>query len=608
MKTFHDWLVRGSVLFLIVAVTYFSRFPHPDYTDWATAREAVAAGPPDSIDVAVVWPHDQAQSDAFLQGVQLAVSHVNADGGVTILGEDGRIHQLPLRTHDVNEAAGSASDVVATARAIAANPDVQAVVGHRGADAIRASIIYNASGTLFISPASVSSELTRHEFPFVFAMASPADEIAKFMVDAARQEPKDIRLAIVYPSLLKKSSPPLDVPRQIQRQLQKLIESLGVNLTVDVAVATTFSRASGDSKSVVADLLRDRSRFDTALILDVLPDARSLRYDIEAAFADAGLSEKVIVDMDDLDWAREKYFYTDFTPELEQSLYAEAAALVLRSVRYSVAVLVADSMAGEPISTHLASRIHQTADESVNLLRLDLLRTFGTDRRSWIPLVAEVSRAGLDYVFVIGQGQDAVRLINELRDAGADQTFVAGPELEFELLQDSVPLSLQRRVLDASEIWNSLPKNERSRQPAVEFVAGSIHALESSEPPVSRTDLERFLAATRGTLFVVSPFDPTSMTTPVREFVRTFRSRRRTGHVDWTAASGYESILSLKEAFERSRSASPELAAAAMSVLQSENGLNGSGRFSIRRALVGSRMFRKSVASDGSVRVSQITN
>ncbi|MDA0807067.1 MAG: hypothetical protein O2983_11570 [Planctomycetota bacterium] len=186
MKLFHVWLVRGCVLFLFAAVTYCSRYPHADHAEWAVAREAVAAGPPDAIDVAVVWPHDDKRSDAFLHGVQLAVSQINARGGVIIPGEDGRNHRLKLRTHNINEAIGSSSDMEATARTIAADPDIQAVVGHRDADAIRASIIYNASGTMFIAPASVSSRLTRHEFPFVFTMTPSADEIAR-SVDAGQK-------------------------------------------------------------------------------------------------------------------------------------------------------------------------------------------------------------------------------------------------------------------------------------------------------------------------------------------------------------------------------------------------------------------------------------
>jgi branched-chain amino acid transport system substrate-binding protein len=107
--------------------------------------------------IAMVW-NEPIGATLFDEGVIMAVAEINAQGGIS-----GR--QLRLVIH---------SDVppekeLETARSIAADPDVVAVIGHpTSGTAIPVSVVYQRSGLLFISSGATSPNLTNHGFHYVF--------------------------------------------------------------------------------------------------------------------------------------------------------------------------------------------------------------------------------------------------------------------------------------------------------------------------------------------------------------------------------------------------------------------------------------------------------
>ncbi len=98
--------------------------------------------------VAVVWDTKTVEG-LFIQGVNMAVDEANRNGG--ILGRKLRVLMSDVRTDE---------EELQQARTIARQLDVVAVIGHGISDrAIPASIIYEKSGILFISPSATSPRL-----------------------------------------------------------------------------------------------------------------------------------------------------------------------------------------------------------------------------------------------------------------------------------------------------------------------------------------------------------------------------------------------------------------------------------------------------------------
>ena len=142
------------------------------YKDIATERARRAETAKGDISVAVVW-NTSFQATLFDEGITMAVSEINARGG--ILGRKLRMEIHPNVRQDEEQK---------IARTIAADPDIVAVIGHlESGGAIRASVTYQAAGLLFISPGATSPNLTDHGFSYVFRNIPSDSETGKVLAE-----------------------------------------------------------------------------------------------------------------------------------------------------------------------------------------------------------------------------------------------------------------------------------------------------------------------------------------------------------------------------------------------------------------------------------------
>jgi len=124
-------------------------------------RAALASQELGPVRVALVW--DDNREDHFRKGAELAQDQINGREGIS-----GR----PLEFVAMDEASGDLNPRtgVMIGRAIAADPEIVAVIGHSDSKtAISASIIYEEAGILLINPAVTDRSLNEHGFSYVFS-------------------------------------------------------------------------------------------------------------------------------------------------------------------------------------------------------------------------------------------------------------------------------------------------------------------------------------------------------------------------------------------------------------------------------------------------------
>lgn len=112
--------------------------------------------------IAIVW--DETLDGKFIEGVNLAISELNAGGGV--LGRMVEtVHYSDHHASDDKNIRG-----VEIGRSIAKDPQIVAVIGHSDVlTAIPASIIYEEFGILYINPTITDRSLNEHGFKYTFS-------------------------------------------------------------------------------------------------------------------------------------------------------------------------------------------------------------------------------------------------------------------------------------------------------------------------------------------------------------------------------------------------------------------------------------------------------
>ncbi|MHB1404537.1 MAG: ABC transporter substrate-binding protein [Desulfitobacteriaceae bacterium] len=153
----------------------------------AELRANAAAQGQGDILIGLAWP--LAGNDGGLsQGVDLAVSEINNSGGIA-----GR--HLSILPQDDE---GSVTKGEAVAQAFSENKNVVAVIGNRNSFvSLPAAAIYEQAGLVMLTPGSTAPELTEQGFQYVFRSIPSDAEIARRVVDYARQHGHK-RIAIYY--------------------------------------------------------------------------------------------------------------------------------------------------------------------------------------------------------------------------------------------------------------------------------------------------------------------------------------------------------------------------------------------------------------------------
>lgn len=188
--------------------------------------------------------------DLFAEGASLAISEINAEGGVS-----GR----PLAALFYDDE-GNVEKGKQIARELSENMEVAAVIGHRYSSvAIPASIIYEKNGMLFISHGATDQDLIRDMTVLTFRNI-PSDEATGEAAARYVKEKGFADMAVVFDS---ESS-----GRRVAEIFRERVEKLGVRISAEVS----YSGFQRDFRLMIADLMKD-AQFDALFLGGVLPSA-----------------------------------------------------------------------------------------------------------------------------------------------------------------------------------------------------------------------------------------------------------------------------------------------------------------------------------------------
>ena len=137
------------------------------YDDLAKERAKRAKKATGDIRIALVW-QEKLVKTYFFEGAEFAADEINRGGGIR-----GR----KVRTIRYNNNSASLEKDREIAKTIAADCDITAVVGHyMEVGAIEASVTYEYSGIIYISPTATDVGFSQHGFQFVFRN-TPSDGV-----------------------------------------------------------------------------------------------------------------------------------------------------------------------------------------------------------------------------------------------------------------------------------------------------------------------------------------------------------------------------------------------------------------------------------------------
>ncbi len=220
----------------------------------------------------------------------MAVEEINREGGVRIVGDDGRARSVPFRLREFGgaEAAAGPDDRARRgadlARWIARDPHLLAVLGHSREDALAASIVYDSYGVVFLTPSSPDPALTAHRSHYVFRVAPNGPQIARAMVELiprlARSKP--VHIAVLYPETWPAAAGG-DIARRLAVRANAMIRAHHGEVDFRVVAARRYAPDRDDPEDVVRRLTEAAGRFNVVLIADVAPYAERLRTQLEAA-------------------------------------------------------------------------------------------------------------------------------------------------------------------------------------------------------------------------------------------------------------------------------------------------------------------------------------
>jgi branched-chain amino acid transport system substrate-binding protein len=256
MKTFLLWAKR-VLLGTIFAYILFRMLQSgvPNFEKLQKQRNAVAVGAWSDIRIAVAW-EVQDYNKTYLDGIKLAVDHLNASGGIKQWDADGKEFHRQIRYKVYTD------DPHTAARKIVKDPRFMAVIGHETSGmAIPASITYQDGGLLFIAPTATHPELTLHDFDLVFRPAPDDAEMIRGIVDQARV--MGISNAAV-----------LSARNTYGLSLARLFEDVSGDENMTITFNTSYSETCKDFRQL-AYQMKEKS-FGCVILADTVPRAATV--------------------------------------------------------------------------------------------------------------------------------------------------------------------------------------------------------------------------------------------------------------------------------------------------------------------------------------------
>lgn len=342
----------GAGLLLLAALLLLAGCnPYQDYYRNRQQHAAKGKGP---VVIAVVRSSNL--RNLTPQGAELAAHLVNQHGGV-LGGRKLKLLQLDDK--------GRLSEGEDLARRLAGDSEVVAVIGHIYSEvAVPCSIIYGASGLLFMSTGASDPELTLIPNPFSFRNVPRDDMVAREIANLAKKLGYK-RVVVLFERSLYSVFYGLS--------LTNAFASAAVDNGLDVTHVRSYFPWQQDTRRTILQL--KQNRFDAMLLVGYLPQAGRIIHqarglgvkcciigpdslDNPALFADAsGSAEGVIATSffrSDLDRPQTREFVTAFKQAYGQEPDADAAAA------YDAVNLLAAAMkaCGSSIPLEMAQALH----------------------------------------------------------------------------------------------------------------------------------------------------------------------------------------------------------------------------------------------------------
>ncbi len=235
-------------LFFFVYTVYILLFSGCDsYSSSAKKRAELAASGEAELHIAVVDSSNfQGQ---FLQGVKLAVKEIN----------DNQL--LPKKIHvSYLDDKGSVEEGREIARDLSSEHETIAIIGHQYSSvAVASSIIYEASGMLFISPSAMQSELIKSENNFTFRNYPSDKEFAKESANFAVRN-KYHNMVVVYDR------------EYITKRYAELFQKYATDSGVNIISVKSYSSWEKDYRNMITEIL-EGEKFDAIFLSGQLPSA-----------------------------------------------------------------------------------------------------------------------------------------------------------------------------------------------------------------------------------------------------------------------------------------------------------------------------------------------
>lgn len=189
--------MRIKRVLLTVSTAWLAGCVDPSYDQAKHRRAEIAATSKNGDPIVIGIPWRAADSDAFIDGVKLAVNEINQKGGVLNSPLQLILNDGESAFNDPALSVGERQEIILnTANSFAANPYLTAVIGHSTSSiAVLASVIYQNNGILFLAPNATNAKLTEHNFDYTFrAIPTNAETGSQLAAYAAQRGYKHIAM------------------------------------------------------------------------------------------------------------------------------------------------------------------------------------------------------------------------------------------------------------------------------------------------------------------------------------------------------------------------------------------------------------------------------
>lgn len=229
------WII--IIILVLIAISQYS----PDFTKLGEKRLELSRQNDGNIEIAIM--QTPGETSGYLNGVMLAVEEINQRPD-KLLGRSLKIH--------LEQEGETFEDTKSTIRKVVANPKITAVLGHRRSSiAIPASVIYERSQVIFITPFATAKSLTGHGFKYVFRMV-PDNSV---MAD---------QLASVAQTLGYKNIVTLYSRDELSREVAFLFEDIAIKQGISITKSTSFSEKDTNYRPIISQF--NSEPFDAVFI------------------------------------------------------------------------------------------------------------------------------------------------------------------------------------------------------------------------------------------------------------------------------------------------------------------------------------------------------